>query len=49
MKNSREENSEIVEKIKSELENQETLKSHDMQITLKRNASSATAERLFHF
>ncbi|WP_448915970.1 hypothetical protein [Eubacterium ramulus] len=32
MKNSREENSEIVEKIKSELENQETLKSHDITV-----------------
>lgn len=37
-----------VRKLKTELENA-VRQLRQMQITLKRNASSATAERLFHF
>ena len=39
----------IVDDEKIEREGLKYLISTEMQITLKRNASSATAERLFHF
>ena len=39
----------IVQSIKDYITDQVKLEPHRVQITLKRNASSATAERLFHF